>query len=150
MTYLCLAVHFGECNKSSPRRAKDILLDSKALHRVSFPLSLGHYMQLLTSYILNTVTTVDFYSGIFSSLSPSLPSLSPPLVSLQSAAWAAAREAPGSWGHARRDGAHPHRHAGGGPDPAGPVEAETQPLLQRESLIRDFASSGMVVFITNQ
>ncbi|MEE6473366.1 hypothetical protein FKM82_009981 [Ascaphus truei] len=41
-----------------------------------------------------------------------------------------ARQAPRPRGHARRDGAHPHRHAGGGAAAAGAVEAETPALLQ--------------------
>lgn len=59
----------------------------------------------------------------------------------QGAARAAPREAPGSRGHARRDGAHPGRHAAGGADRPGAVEAEAPPLLQREPPTRCFCVS---------
>ncbi len=52
--------------------------------------------------------------------------------SWQGAAWASAREAQGSRGHACGDGADPHRHAGGGSDSPGAVEAAAPPLVQCE------------------
>lgn len=61
-------------------------------------------------------------------LNPASPSPPP----CQGAARAAPCEAPGSRGHARGDGAHPGRHAGGGSDRAGAVEAAAPSVLQCE------------------
>ena len=53
----------------------------------------------------------------------------------QGAARASACETSRPRGHARRDGDDPHRHAGGGSDRPGAVEAETPSVLQREAFI---------------
>lgn len=73
----------------------------------------------------------------FASFPLASPTVQPPsnqqlFFCLQSSARAAPREAPGSRGHARRDGAHLGRHAARGADRPGAVEAEAPPLLQCE------------------
>lgn len=63
---------------------------------------------------------------------PSVICFPPFFLWVQGAAWASAREAQGPRGHARRDGDDPHRHAGGGSDRPGAVEAAAPPVLQCE------------------